>query len=50
MTRALEIPFGVPGWQLALLIAVGLLVGLLASWRPAARVAQLDVLTALAYE
>jgi len=50
MTRALAIPFAVPGWQLALLVAVGLLVGLLASWRPAARVARLDVLTALAYE
>ena len=50
MTRPLAIPFAVPGWQLALLVAVGLLVGLLASMLPAARVARLDVLTALAYE
>jgi putative ABC transport system permease protein len=50
MTRALAIPFALPGWQLALMIAVGLLVGALAAWRPAARVARLDVLTALAYE
>jgi putative ABC transport system permease protein len=50
MTRALGIPFAVPWWQVVLPIAVGLSVGVLASWRPAARVARLDVLTALAYE
>jgi putative ABC transport system permease protein len=50
MIRALGIPFAVQWWQVALPVAVGLLVGVLASWRPAARVARLDVLTALAYE
>jgi putative ABC transport system permease protein len=50
MTRELGLPFSIPAWQVALPIAVGLLIGLLATWRPAARVARLDVLTALAYE
>jgi putative ABC transport system permease protein len=50
MTRALGIPFSFPGPALALLVAVGLLAGLLAALRPAARAARLDVLTALAYE
>ena len=50
MTRELGIPF-TPQWaQVALPVAVGLLVGALAAWRPAARVARLDVLSALAYE
>jgi putative ABC transport system permease protein len=50
MTRALGIPFAVQWTLVALPVAVGLLVGVLAAWRPAARVARLDVLSALAYE
>jgi putative ABC transport system permease protein len=50
MTRELGIPFAVPWWQVALPVVIGPLVGVLAAWRPAARVARLDVLTALAYE
>ena len=53
MTRELSsegIVFTVPWAQLALVIAVGLLVGVLAAIPPAARAARLDVLTALSYE
>jgi putative ABC transport system permease protein len=50
MTRELGLPFAVQWAQVALPIAVGLLIGVLAAWRPAARVARLDVLSALAYE
>jgi putative ABC transport system permease protein len=42
--------FAIPWPQVGLLLVVGLLVGVLAAGPPAARVARLDVLTAIGYE
>jgi putative ABC transport system permease protein len=46
--RALVISVDVPVGQLALVVAVGGLAGVLAAWRPARRASRLDVIDALA--
>ncbi|MDI2132343.1 ABC transporter permease [Yinghuangia seranimata] len=48
LSGAEDIPVSVPAGQLAILVAAGVLGGLLAGTRPAARAAKMDVLSAVA--
>lgn len=50
MTSIFKIPYFLPGTELLIVIAMGLLIGVAAAWLPARQAARLNVIEALQYE